>query len=70
MKIKESARVVYNPTNDCWEVHYGVTIPYRGTLGGCEMWCDMNKVSINNKGDINRLKYNNMPVWEGITTQL
>lgn len=64
MKIRESARLLYNSGQGLWEVHIGVTIPYRGQLHGCEVWCQQNKLPISNQAQINRVKYNRMPVEE------
>ena len=64
MKVRESARLLYNSNQGVWEVHIGVTIPYRGQLWGAELFCNNNKIPISNRGEINRIKTGNMPVQE------
>lgn len=64
MKVRESARLLYNSNQGLWEVHIGVTIPYRGQLWGAESWCHDNNVPVSNRNEINRIKTGNMPVEE------
>jgi len=61
VKEKLRARVVYDTKRQMFAVHLGVTVPHYGTLFSCEQWCEDRAIPITNRGELNRIKYSNMP---------
>lgn len=66
MKVHQHAVIRWCERRQLWAVHIGVTIPYFGTLYACELFCQQNKIIIRNQAEVNRIKYQNMPSWEGL----
>jgi hypothetical protein len=64
LKVRQTARIVFDKKRNTMTVQIGVTIPHFGSLYSCEEWCDGRGIKITNIGEVNRLKYNNMPVQE------
>lgn len=65
MKIKNTCVIRYDEQRGCFRVDIGIAIVHFGSVFSCEEWARINQVPVRNQGDINRIKYNNMPVWEG-----
>ena len=66
MRIKEQCVIRYDETRQCFRVDVGVTAVHFGTLFSCEEWARLQSVPVRNQQEINRIKYNNMPTWEGL----
>lgn len=66
MKIKEQCVIRYDEQRQCFRVDVGIAAVHFGTLFSCEEWARLKDMPIRNRGEINRIKYNNMPVWEGM----
>lgn len=66
MKIQQQAVIRWCEHRQLWGVHIGITVPYFGTLYACELFCQQNKITIRNQAEVNRIKYQNMPSWEGL----
>lgn len=64
MRIKEKCAIWYDERRDCFRVNIGVSIVHYGTLFSCEDWARQNNMPVSNQAEINRIKYNNMPVSE------
>lgn len=66
LKGKQPAVIRWCEQRQLWAVHCGLVIPYHGTLYACELFCQQNDIMVRNQAEINRIKYQNMPIWEGI----
>lgn len=64
IKSRVTARIVHDKKRNTMAVQLGVMMPHFGTLFSCEQWCNARGIKIANIGEVNRLKYNNMPVQE------
>ncbi|QDP51636.1 MAG: hypothetical protein Tp1100MES1331091_4 [Prokaryotic dsDNA virus sp.] len=70
MKVKESCAIRYDDQRQCWRVDVGNGIVHFGTLFSCEEWARQHKLPVSNQGEINRIKYNGMPIQEGFSCRL
>lgn len=70
MQIKQDCRIRYDNSRDTFRVDIGIAIVHFGSLFSCEEWARMNAVPVANQDEINRIKYGNMPVQEGLSCQL
>lgn len=66
MQIKEHCVIRHDNHRQCWRVDIGIAAVHFGTLFSCEEWARTNEVPVRNQAEINRIKYNNMPSWEGL----
>lgn len=66
LKVHERAVIRWCEHRQCFCVHIGITIPFYGTINECELWCNQRHIGIRNQLDVDRIKYQNMPVWEGL----
>ena len=64
MRIKKQCKIWYDQSRDCFRVDIGIHIVHFGTLFSCEEWARRNAMPVANQAEINRVKYNNMPVNE------
>lgn len=66
MVIKNQCVIRYDTQRQCFRVDVGIRAVHFGTLYSCEEWARLSKVPIRNIEEVNRIKYNNMPAWEGL----
>lgn len=63
--VKRQAVIRYNKTTNMWEVHIGIAIYFwHPSLTRCKLWCDEGNTPIRNRGEVNRVLYENMPIQE------
>lgn len=62
--IKMQARITWSERDKCYYAMVGHIIACRGSLSKCEMYCQTAGYPIRNKDEVNRIKYQNMPVSE------
>lgn len=56
--------ILYNDKTQCFEVQHCGIILTRGQLGMCEYFCEIHEYEVTNRGDLNLIKYSNMPLPE------
>jgi len=66
MRVKMQCVIRYDTLRQCWAVHVGISLVHFGTLFSCEEWARMNAMPVRNSEELYRIKYNNMPTWEGL----
>lgn len=65
-QITNRCVIRYDEQRQRFRVDVGIITVHEGTLFSCEEWARRNDVPVRNQEEINRIKYNNMPAWEGL----